>query len=175
MRPSLFLRLLPLVTCALAPVRGASPEPPPIMAALDGVLRGTTLTPDGYFRWKSSEAQWGVLGTFTGSTREFEEITVEVGGDRTVYSSGVRAAYEAQRVRLELERGQDVKVELKGDLSIVRVRKFSGDSVYVCATKQVGRGVVFVRGDRPVEPKKEAGLVKLVQATVATVGMPSRW
>jgi hypothetical protein len=146
--------------------RTASTEPPPKAFALHGIARGVVVYPDGYFQWKPAESTHDLLGVLQGTTREFEDIPVEVCADRRVWTAAQRAAHEAHRVQLEVERGEDVKVDLKGDTSVARVRRFSGDTVYACAAKSTGRTVVYARASWQ-EGKREAALVKLVQSVVA--------
>lgn len=156
----LLLATLPLV--APRPAAGENP----IAVPLDGILRGTVVLPDGYFKWKSTEQPWGVLGTLTGATKEFDDKTVEVGADRTCLTAPVRLAYETSRIRFEKERGESTKVEIKGDVAISRTHRFSSDTVYMTACKMVGRTPLWARGDCGI--KEEAGLTRLLMSVVAT-------
>jgi hypothetical protein len=142
-------------------------------AAMHGVLRGTTVTPEGYFEWKPDvEARWGKLGTFVGTTREFERIEVEFGGDRRVWSAAQRAAYEAQKIRFEDERGNDVKLDVKGETATARVRAGLGaETMYAIATKGVGRTVVFARTSTD-KPKDAPALLRVLQSILAHVVPP---
>lgn len=166
MRASTSVLAAGLVSLLLAPARPAASEPAPRVTMLHGILRGIGVSPDGFFEWKPDvEAFSGVIGKFEGSTKEFEDIPIEVGGDRALWSAAQRAAYEAQRVKHDVERGQDVKVDLKGDIAVARVRRFSGDTVYACAAKTLGRTVIYARGS--CEGKKEAAIVRIVSSVVA--------
>ena len=164
------LAALALAVFAVLP-RDAAPAPTPRTATLHGVLRGTTVTPEGYWEWKPDvEAYDDQLGTFVGTTREIEQLVVEFGGDRRVLTSAQRAAFEGQRIRFDLERGEEVKVELKGDLAIAKIRRFTGMTVYVCGAKAVGRNVVFARtsGDAKNQPAFE----RAIQTVLASVKGP---
>ena len=163
-RPALAvpLRLATLPRLAPRPAAGENP----IAVKLDGILRGTVFSPDGYFKWKSTEQPWGTLGTLTGSTKEFEEKTIEVGADRTLLTAPIRLAYETSRIRFEKERGEDTKVEIKGDVAISRTHRFSSDTVYMTACKMIGRTPLWARGDCGL--KEQAGLTRVLLSVVAT-------
>jgi hypothetical protein len=167
--------LASLALSALAVLAAASPaagEPPPSpIVKLDGILKGVVLTPDGVFRWKPSEKPWGILGSLTGSTREFEEKTIEVGADRLMLTAPLRLAYETSRIKYEIERGEDTKIETKGDVVIMRTRRFSGQAIYMSAAKMVGRTPMYVRGSCET-PKEEAGLIRLLTSVLAAKGAP---
>jgi hypothetical protein len=158
------IRPLAIALLALAGAAGAArAEPPAPKGTLHGILRGTVLTMEPYFVFKATEARAGVLGRAEGTTREFENVSIEVGADRNVLLAPARAAYEANRVRRELEVGEPQTAEVKADLSVVRVK--SKDFVYACATRQLGRTAIFARG--VVLLKYEAALVRLVQGLVS--------
>jgi hypothetical protein len=145
------------------PERSGSPA-----AKLQGILRGAILRMEPYFRFEPDErATRGVMGKLKGTSREFEEIVLEFGADRSVLTAATRAAYEAYRIKHVVERGEQQTAEVKPDGSVVRLTNPFKDAVYACATKQVGRTAVFVRGD--ALKKQEAGLVRLVKALVSGV------
>jgi hypothetical protein len=154
-----------------AAARPASPAPSPRTAVMHGVLRGTLVTPEGYWEWKPDvESFYDRLGTFSGTTREFEHLEVEFGGDRRVWSSAQRATYEAQHVRFDVERGKEVRVESKGDVAVAHVRGFAGETVYVCGSKAFGRTILFARTSG--ELKYQAALERVVQVILGTVKPP---
>lgn len=155
------------------PASGEPPEKAPEKSVdLPGVLRGATLVPPGYFRWKGrEEARFGLLGTLEGTTREFEQITVEVGADRTVLGALQRAGFEAYRIRRDVERGEPVEVDVKADGCVVRLKNPFRDGVYATAVRSVGRTVVWARAAS--EKRYEAALAKLVKAVVAGVQPPA--
>ena len=163
--------LLILLTLA-SPIAGRGPdahaEPPPPQAPaveLQGIGRGILLRLEPNFRWKAKdEARSGVLGTLAGTTREFESIEIQLGADRAVLLAPQRSAYEAYGIQREVERGVSQVADVKPDLCLVRRRSLFGDSVVAVAVKQVGRTVVFARGD--CGKKDEAGLVKLLKSVV---------
>src|SRR5947207_684381 len=137
-----FARLALLASLALV-ARAAAAEPErsgsPV-AKLQGVLRGAILRMEPYFRFEPDERPTrGVLGKLRGTSREFEDITLEIGGDRTVLTAAQRAAYEAGRIRRVVERGEQQQADVKPDGSVVRLTNPFKDGVYACATKQVGR------------------------------------
>ncbi len=142
---------------------GAAADPPAPVAQLTGMARGISVTMDPFFQWKPNDAQSGVLGTLQGVTKEFESIGIEVGADRSLFTAAQRVAYEAYRVKTEIERGEYQVAEVKADLSVVRVK--TRDVVYACAAKQVGRTPVSFRAWGPL--KHEAALVKLVTGAAA--------
>jgi hypothetical protein len=170
-RPAL-RRAAPLAVLALVvaarPASSGGGRPETAVAQLHGILSGCILRPEPYFRWQPNEkARAGVLGTVVGTTREFEEITLELGADRRVLTAPLRAAYEAARIKRDVERGVSQAAEVKADGAVVRIRGFANETVYASATKQIGRTVLFVRGQ--AEKKDEAGLVRLVRAFTGTV------
>lgn len=134
---------------------------------LQWVGNGITLLPDPYFKFIATpkDPRAGVMGTISGPTREFENITLEVGADRRQLTAAVRGGYEAYHVKHDLERGETQTAEVKPEMVVVRVRHSFSESVYATALKQVGRTTVFVRGT--AEKKNETGLVKLL-ASIAT-------
>jgi hypothetical protein len=121
---------------------------------------------DPTFRWApKEEVRAGVLGTATGTTREFEAIAIDLGADRSVLTAAQRAAYEAYRFTHEVARGELAAIDTKADGTVVRLKL--RDAVYAAATRQLGRTVVFARGEAP--RKDEAALVKLVRGAVGWV------
>ncbi len=166
---SILLRL-PLVVLALATVPGrVRGEPPPNpLVKLPGILQGATLVLEPYFRWTPApkEPRHGVLGTVRGTSKEFEAIELEVGGDRRVLGAAQRAAYEAFRVKHDLERGEPQQADVKADLAVVRMKNPFRDAVHAIAVKALGRSVLFVRGS--AARKEEAALVRLVQSIAAS-------
>ncbi|MBL9087888.1 MAG: hypothetical protein JNM10_12195 [Planctomycetia bacterium] len=169
MRRALLVALLPLLVLpiGLAPspaVAEDRPEPKAIPG--QGILNGTILRTDPFFRFFPKEtARSGIVGTLEGTTREFESITVELGADRSVLTAAQRAAFEAYRFTHVVARGELAVSEVKPDGCVVRLKL--KDAVYACATRQLGRTVVWVRGEGT--KKDEAGLVKLVRAAVGWV------
>ncbi len=148
------------------PVRA---EPPPNPAVrLPGILQGATLLLDPYFRWTPApkEPRHGVLGTVSGSAREFESVELEIGGDRRVLGAPLRAAYEAYRVKHDVERGEPPQADVKAELAVVRMKNPFRDAVHAIAVKALGRSVLFVRGT--AARKEEAALVRLVQGIAAS-------
>ena len=123
---------------------------------------------DPHFRWTPAQddPRHGVLGTVRGSAREFESIELEVGGDRRVLGATQRAAYEAYRIRHDVERGEPQQADVKADLAVVRMKNPFRDAVHAIGVKGLGRSVLFVRGTAP--RKDEAALVRLVQAVAAS-------
>ena len=167
-------RLLASALVAALPFLAPSPAAgeTPLAVLLDGLLRGTVFSPDGVFKWTPTDQRSGIVGSLTGTTREFEEKTVWVGADRTVLTAPMMLAAEGSRIRFEIERGTDTKVEIKGDLCIARTHRFSSDTTYMSAVKQVGRTSLFVRGTCEPAPKdrarEEAGLSRLLLSVVNT-------
>jgi hypothetical protein len=162
------LALAVVVGLPAAAPGGALASPAPV-AELQGILRGTTIVLDPYFRWKPTEAASGILGVAEGTTREFETIEVTIGADRSVFTAAQRVAFEADRVRRSEERGEPLNAEkdmpLAANLSIVRYK--AKDRVYACAAKQIGRTALYARGTATV--KYEAALAKLVTSILANV------
>jgi hypothetical protein len=156
------VRLAALAFVVLSRAPAVSAAPPGAPAALHGVLDGVVVPMDPYFQWKPSEARAGILGVMEGVTREFENIAIEVGGDRTVFGAAQRLGYEAYRIRHEVEPGELQTTEVKGDLATVRMKL--KDVVYLCAAKQLGRTPLWVRAS--CEKKWEAALAKLLTGTV---------
>jgi hypothetical protein len=151
----------------------AEPERPPDKSVdLPGILRTSTLTPPLYFRWTPrEEARHGLLGTLEGTTREFEQIRVEFGADRSPLGALQRAGLEAYRIRRDVERGEPVETDVKPDGCVVRLKNPFRDGVYASAVRTVGRTVVWARG--ACEKKYEAALVKLLKSVVAGVSAPT--
>ena len=164
--------LLRLLFVALALGAGPGPlsaEPPPQpLVRLPGILHGATLVLEPHFRWTPAQKdpRHGVLGTVTGTSKEFESVVLEVGGDRRVLGAPSRAAYEAFRVKHDLERGEPQQADVKAELAVVRMKNPFRDAVHAIAVKQLGRSVLFVRGT--AARKEEAGLVRLVQSIAAS-------
>lgn len=159
--------LLPLLTIAVArPAAGEPDRPEPKAVAGQGILRGTLLRTDPLFRFVPNDrVRHGIVGTLEGTTREFETVTVELGADRSVLTAAQRAAYEAYRYTHTVARGELATVDTKADGCVVRLKL--RDAVFACATRQLGRTVVYVRGEGV--KRDEAGLVKLVKAAVGWV------
>ncbi len=157
--------LVPLLVAALvlAPAPRAASEPAAAVE-LQGIARGAVLLVDGFWKWRPTEARIGVLGTFTAVSKEFEQKEIEVGADRSVFTAAVRVAFEADRAKRVLERGELCELDVKPTVSVARF-KMKG-VVYACAAKQLGRTAVFARAS--ADAKDEAGLVRLLSATVAT-------
>jgi|GEM_PF-2348674 len=161
-----------LFVAALAVATGPGPvgaEPPPSpLVKLPGILQGATLVIDPSFRWTPApnDPRHGVLGTVRGSAREFETIELEVGGDRRVLGAPVRAAYEAYRIKHDVERGEPQQTDVKAELAVVRMKNPFRDAVHAIAVKGLGRSVLFVRGTAP--RKDEAALARLVQGIAAS-------
>lgn len=163
MRPSLVPAALLLALAAL-PSPPASAEPSPV-AHLTGIARGLSVAMDPFFQWKPSETRYGLIGTMQGVTREFENIGIEVVADRSVFLAPLRVAYEAYRIKTDVEPGEYQTSEVKSDLSVVRVKM--QDVAYVCAAKQVGRTALAFRAWGGL--KYEAALVKLVSGVASRV------
>ena len=125
-RPGVLLAAVALLLGAL-PSAAAPPEKAPGKAFdLPGVLRGATITPPSNFRWTPrDEARHGSLGSLEGTTREFEQITVEFGGDRSVLGALQRSGFEAYRIRHDVERGEPVETDVKPDGCVVRLKKWN--------------------------------------------------
>ncbi|MCC7137425.1 MAG: hypothetical protein IT460_03235 [Planctomycetes bacterium] len=155
------------------------PDPKsPAVVKLHGLLRGAVLRLEPYFRFEpKEEARFGVLGTAVGTTREFEELRLEVGADRSVVPAALRAGFEAYRIKREVARGEPQQADVKADVAVVRLKNPFRDSVYVSAVRAVGRTVVFVRGE--CAKKDEAALVRVAKATAAGVTLegdaPDAW
>ncbi|HVG94728.1 MAG TPA: hypothetical protein VND21_09790 [Planctomycetota bacterium] len=171
-RPGVLLAASTLLLCAL-PASAAPPEKPPGRAfELPGVLRGATLTPPSHFRWTPrDEARHGSLGSLEGSTREFEQITVEFGADRSVLGALQRSGFEAYRIRHDVERGEAVETDVKPDGCVVRLKNPFRDGIHASAVRTVGRTVVWARGSS--EKRYEAALVALLKSVVAGVSPSS--
>ncbi len=168
MRRALLVALLPLfASFAGVPASAvAEDRPEPKAVPGQGILNGTILRTDPFFRFLPKEtARAGIVGTLEGTTREFESVTVELGADRTVLTAAQRAAFEAYRFTHVVARGELATSDVKADGCVVRLKL--RDAVYACATRQLGRTVLWVRGEGT--KKDEAGLVKLVRAAVGWV------
>jgi hypothetical protein len=163
------IRLAPLVLLALSPAGPASAAPPGAPATLQGILRGAQVPMDAYFQWKPNEVRAGILGVMEGVTREVENVVVELGADRTVFTAAQRLGYEAYRIRHEVERGELQTAEVKGEIVAVRLKL--KDLVYLCAAKQIGRTALFLRA-QPCEKKNEAAFTKLLTGTLSRVKPP---
>jgi hypothetical protein len=156
---------LALALLVLAPALSVSAAPPGAPANLHGVFQGVQIPMDPYFQWKPSEARSGIIGVMEGTTREFENITIEVGGDRKILTAAQRLGHEAYLVRHEIEPGELQVTEVKGDLATVRMKL--KDVVYLRAAKQVGRTPLYLRAE--CEKKWEGALAKLLTTTVQRV------
>jgi len=159
--------VLPFLLTALArPASGEPDRPAPQAVAGQGILRGTLLRTDPFFRFLPNEAaRAGIVGRLEGTSREFESISLELGADRSVLTAAQRAAYEAYRFTHTVARGELAVADVKSDGCVVRLKL--KDAVYACATRQLGRTVLFVRGE--AAKKDEAGLVRLVKSAVGWV------
>lgn len=167
------LAVLGLLSAARLPDGGraasADGQEPAVVQGF-GLLRGAVLRLDPFFRFERKEnVRAGVLGTLHGTTREFESIALEFGADRSVLTAAQRAAYEARRFSHAVARGQLATTEVRNDGCVVRMKLT--DAVFAAATRQVGRTVVFVRGEST--RKDEAGLLRLVKAAVGWVTVPA--
>src|SRR5687767_6236349 len=159
-----------LLTAGLAgrDASGGGDRPDAQAFKLHGLLSGCVLRPEPYFQWKPNEkARAGILGTVEGTTREFENISLQIGADRSILTAALRAAYEAYVVKRTIAAGAPQVSDVKPDGSIVRVKGLAQSGVYVCATRQVGRTVVYVRGN--AELKDEAALVKIVKVFAGAI------
>jgi hypothetical protein len=158
-----------LLLASAAPAPAAPPGAP---AELHGILRGAVVPMDPYFQWKPTEARSGVMGAMEGSTREFENVSVEVGADRRVFTAALRLGHEAYRIRREVERGELQTSEVKGELVAVRLKL--KDVVYLCSARQLGRTALFFRGscakkDEPALAKLLVGLAQRAKTTADDV------
>lgn len=145
----------------------AEPDKSPV-TPLHGILRGATMRMEPFFRWQPKpETPWGILGEIVGTTKEFEAIEVEVGADRMILTATERAAYEAYRIKRDVEKGEAQAADVKPDMTIVRLKNPFRDGVYATAIKQLGRTTVYVRGKS--SKKDEAGLVRVLKAIAAGI------